>query len=189
MHNKRIGRDDLLKIEVRIASDFQKTTLTHASGPALPPQPPGDLTPDAILLHAVSAATVVLDVNVPLAVAASPQAAVAATTPPVVRMTDVTATTTDVIVIAAGPQIGNVTSRTTVIVRKTVKQAQTARNARRVRPQSSKSPNQWHSTELQQQHHPSNPLLPPRTMNSIRPNRFTAMFDGELGLWQPGILL
>jgi hypothetical protein len=135
MHNKRIGRDDLLKIEVCTSFDNHKAVLTELSGHVLPPLPPGDSTLDVTHLHEASAATVALAVSAPHAAVASPLAAVAVTTPPVAKTTAATATTTDEIATAAGPQSVNVMSRTIVIVTMTEKQVPMARNVARVRLQ------------------------------------------------------
>lgn len=61
MHNKRIGRDDLLKIEVSnlCFSILMYLELTISSGPALLHLHPGDLIP------AVTAAGTVLPLAVP----------------------------------------------------------------------------------------------------------------------------
>lgn len=60
MHNKRIGRDDLLKIEVRAHQmRHSEALLTGNSGPVLRLRLPGDLTPAATVLAAASAPPVV----------------------------------------------------------------------------------------------------------------------------------
>jgi RNA recognition motif. (a.k.a. RRM, RBD, or RNP domain) len=60
MHNKRIGRDDLLKIEVRRKIQGQVSCLTYSSGLELPHLPHGDSILAgialAILVMAVTAA-------------------------------------------------------------------------------------------------------------------------------------
>lgn len=60
MHNKRIGRDDLLKIEVRRNIQGQVSCLTYSSGLELPRLPHGDSILAgialAILVMAVTAA-------------------------------------------------------------------------------------------------------------------------------------
>lgn len=97
MHNKRIGRDDMLKIEV-IAHHPQvhaSANRATSSGPALPPLPPGDLS-------LVVTATVVVVAALPVAAVPLRLAAALATTLPE-RMSAVTgiATTTAIVVATA----------------------------------------------------------------------------------------
>ena len=98
MHNKRIGRDDLLKIEVRNASKPYRALahLVH-SGPVLLLLPLGVST-----LVVIVAVIAVLDVNVPLLVAGGvPHLLAAAVTTLLARMIAVTAITTGVTALVA----------------------------------------------------------------------------------------
>lgn len=99
MHNKRIGRDDLLKIEVRrrvalLIPTFRSLTLALYSGLVLPPRHRGDstlvATASVVASVVVTAASAAL---LALLVAGLPAHAVPATTP-LAKMTAVTATAT-----------------------------------------------------------------------------------------------
>jgi len=94
MHNKRLGRDDVLKIEVwftRLSYLANKTILTFCSGLVLPLPLPGVSTLAAIGHLAVTVLLVVVD-------AAHPRVAVENLIL-LVEMTVVIVITTDVIVI------------------------------------------------------------------------------------------
>ena len=95
MHNKRIGRDDLLKIEVCLLRRAARQRLTEDSGPVLPRRLPGAST-RALLASVVSGAPAVrVAVSAPRVAAAHPHAAAGATTPHA-RTTVVSATMTAV---------------------------------------------------------------------------------------------
>lgn len=73
MHNKRIGRDDVLKIEVRIHTRFQgpDKMLTVASGLALRPLLLGDSTP-AVTVAVTAEPSVAVSVAVSVVASAAP---------------------------------------------------------------------------------------------------------------------
>lgn len=100
MHNKRIGRDDLLKIEVSYHRQSRRSKLTCLSGLALLPLLPGASIP--VLARAVQTAAQSAAANVLPAVSAPHAAAVAADHPhPVATTPHETETTTAATVMMA----------------------------------------------------------------------------------------
>jgi hypothetical protein len=137
MHNKRIGRDDLLKIEVSIHYQLLITprSLVH-SGLALLRLLPGALTLAVTLPPALSVEVIA---TVDPAVIALLVVAVAASLQPVAeitlhaRMTVETVTTSDATVRAAEAQPVEMTPRKNVSAMKIVKRAPTERKHAKVR--------------------------------------------------------